>query len=280
MGDRSTPAPIVARLDGVAAGYRTTRGERRVLDGADLELRAGELVALLGANGSGKTTLVRVLAGTLVPTAGTVELFGRPLADWARGDLARSVTVLPQTLELPGGFRVAEIVAMGRIPHARSWFATSSDDAAAVSRALADADLLELADRPVGELSGGERQRVLVAMALAQEPRLLLLDEPTLHLDVAHQLALVELLDRLRRARGVAVLAVLHDMNLAAAFADRVVLVHRGRILPAGRDGSRIDPGLARAAFGVPVEEARTADGGSSSRPGAACPPRTDSGNE
>jgi iron complex transport system ATP-binding protein len=204
---------------------------------------------------------VRVLAGTLAPGAGAVELFGRPIEAWDRADLARSVTVLPQGMELPAGFRVAEVVALGRIPHARSWFASAPQDADAVARALADADLEELADRPVGELSGGERQRVLVAMALAQEPRLLLLDEPTLHLDIAHRLALVELLDRLRRARGVAVLAVLHDLNLAVGFADRAVLLHQGRLVPAGAEGMVIDPALARAAFGVPVEVALTADG-------------------
>lgn len=255
------PATVVARLGEVAAGYRTAHGERRVLERVDFELRGGELVALLGANGSGKSTLVRVLAGTLAPSAGVVELFGRPMSTWNRRELARSVTVLPQGMELPAGFRVAEVVALGRIPHARSWFASGPDDAEAVARALVDADLEELADRPVGELSGGERQRVLVAMALAQEPRLLLLDEPTLHLDVAHRLALVELLDRLRRVRGVAVLAVLHDLNLAAGFADRAVMLHQGRLMPAGRDGAVIDPLLARAAFGVPVEEARTTDG-------------------
>jgi iron complex transport system ATP-binding protein len=253
--------PVIARLDDVEAGYRTPRGNRRVLEGVNLELRAGELVALLGANGSGKSTLVRILAGTLAPTGGAVQLFGRLARSWARGDLARNVTVLPQGMELPAGFRVAEVVALGRIPHARSWFATAPEDTEAVARALVDADLVDLADRPVGQLSGGERQRVLVAMALAQEPRLLLLDEPTLHLDLAHQLALVELLDRLRRARGVAVLAVLHDLNLAAGFADRAILLHQGRLLAAGGGGAVIDPGLARAAFGVPVEEARTVEG-------------------
>ena len=259
MADPSGAA--VARLAGVTAGYATGGGECRVLDRVDLELRAGELVTLLGRNGSGKSTLLRVLAGTLAPMAGVVELFGRPIGEWTRAELARGVTVLPQGMELPVGFRVAEVVALGRIPHARSWFAAVPEDAEAVERALVDADLIALADRPVGQLSGGERQRVLVAMALAQEPRLLLLDEPTLHLDLAHQLALVELLDRLRRSRGVSVLAVLHDLNLAAGAADRVVLLHDGRLVPAEGPDGPIDAALARAAFGVPIEEARTADG-------------------
>ena len=252
---------MVARLSAIEAGYATAAGGRSVLRGVDVELAAGEQVALLGANGSGKSTLLRVLAGVLRPTAGRVELFGRPIDEWDRGELARRVTVLPQGLELPHGFRVAEVVALGRIPHARSWFATSAEDEAAVGRALVDADVEDLADRPVHELSGGERQRVLVAMALAQEPVLLLLDEPTAHLDVAHQLALIELLERLRRARSVTVLAVLHDLNLAARFADRALILHAGRLVPAGPERGRFDLRRLGDAFGVPIAEAITADG-------------------
>lgn len=249
---------IVARLDGVAAHYA---GGRSVLRGVDLELAAGEQVALLGANGSGKSTLLRVLSGLMAPTEGRVELFGRPIESWDRRELARSVTVLPQGMELPHGFRVSEVVALGRIPHAHSWFATSADDEAAVSRALADADVTDLADRGVDELSGGERQRVLVALALAQEPNLLLLDEPTVHLDVAHQLALIGLLERLRTARGVTVLAVLHDLNLAARFADRALLLDGGRLVAGGPERGRFDLRRLSDAFGVSIAEATTADG-------------------
>ena len=255
------PIAAAAELSGVSAGYRGATGERSVLDGVDLEIRAGEMLAVLGANGSGKTTLLRLLAGVLAPHAGEVRLFGRPLGSWSRADIARTVAVLPQSMELPHGFRVSEVVALGRIPHARRWFGADADDERAVADALRDADATELAARPVGELSGGERQRVLVALALAQEPRVLLLDEPTVHLDLSHQLALVRQLGRLRRSRSMTIVAVLHDLNLAAAFADRAVLVHDGRIVPAGRDATVIDPLLARRAFGVPIEEARTADG-------------------
>lgn len=258
--DEARVTPVVQLAD-VRAGYRALDGTRAVLDGLHLELGAGELVALLGPNGSGKTTLLRVLAGTLVPTAGSVRLFGRPLADWRRGELARQVAVLPQLTELPSGFRVAEIVAMGRLPHAASWFATSAGDHDAVEAALRDTDLLDLASRPATSLSGGERQRVLVAMALAQEPRLLLLDEPTLHLDLAHQRGLIGLLHRLRTTRALTVLAVLHDLNLAVTFADRAVLLHRGRVTEAGSRGMVIDPLHAARVFGVPVEEAVTAAG-------------------
>lgn len=253
--------PVVVELASVSAGYRGSEGRRPVLDGVDLRVSRGELLAVLGSNGSGKTTLLRVLAGTLRPTSGAVHLFGRPIERWSRVEIARRVAVLPQSLELPAGFRVADVVAMGRIPHARGAFGAGPDDERAVEMALRDAGASELVRRPVTELSGGERQRVLIAMALAQEPAILLLDEPTLHLDLAHQLELVRALQRLRHARHVAVVAVLHDLNLAADYADRCVLLDGGRLVPAGSATQAIDPQLARRAFGVPIEETVTADG-------------------
>ena len=232
--------------------------ELEVLRGVDLRLQHGELLALLGTNGSGKTTLLRVLAGTLRAASGSIELFGRPLAEFSRGALARRVAVLPQSLELPGGFRAGELVEMGRAPHAQRRFGPSPADEEAVERALVDADALDLAHRRVEELSGGERQRVLVAMALAQEPDLLLLDEPTLHLDLAHQVALLNAIDRLRLRRGLAVVAVLHDLNLAAAFAPRVALLSAGVVLADGDPGSVLTTERVRETFGVAVEEAYT----------------------
>jgi iron complex transport system ATP-binding protein len=253
------PEPLVELRD-VGAGYSGAAGERRVLRGASMRLDRGEAVALLGTNGSGKTTLLRIVAGTLTAGAGHVRLFGRPISGWSRLEIARRVAVLPQSTDLPDGFTVAEVVALGRIPHAQGWLGGHPSDADAVAAALRDADAEELAGRPARELSGGERQRVLLAMALAQEPELLLLDEPTLHLDIGHQLALLRMLQRLRATRQLTVLAVLHDLNLAAAFADRTLLVHRGGVVPAGRDG-RIDAALLGSAFGVPIEEAITSRG-------------------
>lgn len=252
----------IVRLGGVHAGYRGPRGERPVLSGVDLEVGRGEIVALLGVNGSGKTTLLNVMAGTKRPSAGRVELLGRGLDAWTRADLARAVTVLPQTVNLPAGFTVSQVVALGRIPHARSLFGPDADDADVVERALHDTGLLDLAARPVTELSGGEQQRVALAMAMAQEPTLLLLDEPTLHLDLAHQVALVDLLVHLRRSRQLTVVAVLHDMNIAAALADRVELLLDGRLVSAGNGpDTPIEPRIAQAAFGVPIEVAHTVDG-------------------
>lgn len=251
---------VVAR--DLVVGFPLPGGERReVLRGVDLALARGELVALLGTNGSGKTTLLRTFAGTLAPDRGTLLFDGRSVSDWRRQALAQRIAVLPQQLELPLGFRVAELVAMGRAPHARRLFASTADDERAIARALLDADAADLADRPAEELSGGERQRLLVAMALAQEPDLLLLDEPTLHLDLAHQVALLGAIRRLRDQRGLTVLAVLHDLNLAAAFAPRVAILDDGRVVADGPPAEVLSPDLVRRVFGVRVDEARTPDG-------------------
>lgn len=258
----ATPPRVIAGLTEVEFGYRLADGsERHVLSGLTLTLRRGELVALLGANGSGKTTLLRLLTGMLVPARGEVTFDGRPVVAWRRDALARRVAVLPQQLELPAGFRVGELVEMGRAPHARRLFGSTADDERAVARALSDADALDLAHRFADELSGGERQRVLVAMALAQEPELLLMDEPTLHLDLAHQVALLSTIRRLRAQRGLTVLAVLHDLNLAAAFAPRVVVLAGGRVAADGPPGDVLTSALVERAFGVAVDEVRGTDG-------------------
>jgi iron complex transport system ATP-binding protein len=258
----TTVAAPVAALHGVSFAYvRHGREPLEVLRDFDLQLQSGELVALLGANGSGKTTLLRLLSGALRPAAGLVQVAGRPVGEWPRPALARRVAVLPQHLELPEGFRVVELVAMGRAPHARRLFGSTAEDEVAVERALQDADALDLADRYPHELSGGERQRVLVAMALAQEPQLLLLDEPTLHLDLAHQVSLLQRLRRLHAQRGLTVLAVLHDLNLAAAFAPRVVLLDGGRVAADGPPDEVLTPEAIARVFGVRVEPVRTSRG-------------------
>ena len=249
-------------LEGVAFAYRLPDGQpREVLRSVDLTLARGDLIALVGTNGSGKTTLLRLLTGVVKPDAGVVRFDGRPLSAWRRLDLARRVAVLPQQLDLPVGFRVAELVEMGRAPHARRLFASTEADERAIARALADAGALELADRYAEELSGGERQRLLVAMALAQEPDLLLLDEPTLHLDLAHQVSLLAVIRRLRDQRGLTVLAVLHDLNLAAAFAPRVAVLDGGRVVADGPPDEVLRPDLVQRVFGVAVDEAHTPDG-------------------
>ena len=251
-----TTAPIVEARD-LAFAFRP---DRPVLRGVDLAVRPGELLVLLGTNGSGKTTLLRLLSGALVPSSGEVRIGDRPVADWRRAELARTIAVLPQHLELPIGFRVAEVVEMGRTPHSRSLFGATHGDEAAVERALREADATELAHRSVDELSGGERQRVLVAMALAQEPEVLLLDEPTLHLDLAHQLGLLRTVLRLCRG-GLAAVAVLHDLALAR-MADRVAVLDGGRVRADGPPRDVLTPALVTAVFGVSMDVATDAGGG------------------
>jgi iron complex transport system ATP-binding protein len=257
------PAHPILELRDVRFGYRRRgRPDREVLRGVSLAVAPGELVALLGPNGSGKTTLLRVALGLLPARSGSVEVDGRPVAAWSRREIAQRIAVLPQLPTVPDGFRVEELVEMGRAPHARSRFGATAEDESAVERALLDADAMDLVGRPVDELSGGERQRVLVAMTLAQEPRLLLLDEPTQHLDLAHQVALLATLDRLRRTRGLAVVAVLHDPALTALAHPRVVLLAQGRVVADGPAAEVLKPATVARVFDISVPTALALSGG------------------
>lgn len=192
------------------------------------------MVCVLGPNGAGKSTLVRVASGLLQPIAGEVRLLGEPLAGRTRAAIARVLAVVEQMNELSAAFSVRDVVAMGRAPHQGSWMSASADDLRIVDEALARCDLSDLADRSARALSGGEQKRVAVARALAQEPRVLLLDEPGAFLDVRHQLDLYDLLASEVKRRGVACLVVMHDLNVAAQYADRVVLMKQGRIVASG----------------------------------------------
>lgn len=226
-------------LRGVTAGYpgqgssSANAAKNQLLD-VDLGLGAGELVCVLGPNGAGKTTLVRVGSGLLQPSSGEVRLLGSNVADMARADVARSLAVVEQQQELAMGFTVREVVAMGRAPHQSTWMRPSERDEAVVLEALQRCDLVELASRPAHALSGGEQKRVAIARALVQEPKVLLLDEPGAFLDVKHQLDLYELLAAEVKGRELACLVVMHDLNVAAQFADRIVLMKRGRVVAAG----------------------------------------------
>lgn len=222
-------------LRNVTAGYPP---ELRTLSDVDLSLSAGELVCVLGPNGAGKTTLLRVASGLLAPRTGAVRLLDRPLESLSRADIATRLAVVEQTQELDGiagGFTVREVVAMGRAPHQGSWMRASRNDDAIVEDAIVRCDLVRIAARPAHALSGGEQKRVAIARALAQEPKVLLLDEPGAFLDVRHQLDLYELLLTEVKERELACLVVMHDLNVAAQFADRVVLVKDGRVVAAGK---------------------------------------------
>jgi iron complex transport system ATP-binding protein len=189
---------------------------------------------VLGPNGAGKTTLVRVASGLLSPWSGEVSLLGTPLVRQSRSEVARVLAVVEQMQDVAGSFTVREVVAMGRAPHQGGWMRSTKDDERIVEESLARCDLRELASRQARALSGGEQKRVAVARALAQEPKVLLLDEPGAFLDVRHQLDLYELLATEVKERRMACLVVMHDLNVAAQFADRVVLMKGGRVVAAG----------------------------------------------
>ena len=226
---------------------------RRVLRDINLQVRAGEIVVLVGPNGAGKSTLVRAISGVMFVTPGTIRLDGTDLARLLPTERARRIAVVPQAVNLPEAFTVAEIVLMGRTPHISPWGQEGKHDRAITWEAMRRTAIEPLANRYAGEISGGERQRVLIARALAQEPRVLLLDEPTAHLDLQHQLAILGLAQALAHTHGLAVLATLHDLNQAALYADRVALLSRGRIVASGTAREVFAPGLLSAAFGVQV---------------------------
>ena len=208
-------------------------GGRPVVDRVEADVADGEWVALIGPNGAGKTTLLRALA-RLVPFAGEIELAGRPLGELGRGELARLVAVVPQEPSTPPWMTVAEYVLLGRTPHLGPLAKEGARDREAAARALGRLDLLAFVERRLGTLSGGEKQRVVVARALAQEAAIVLLDEPTAALDIGHQQQALDLLDGLRAESGLTLVAAMHDLTLAAQYADRMVLLDGGRVVADG----------------------------------------------
>ncbi|MGZ9276540.1 MAG: ABC transporter ATP-binding protein [Candidatus Limnocylindrales bacterium] len=235
------------RLRGVDVRYR----DRIALDSVDLDIGAGERVALIGGNGAGKSTLLRVAAGTLVPSAGEVALLGQPIGSLDRMAIARRLGVVPQAVVLPFSMRVEDLVALGRIPHEDPFRGARAEDRAAVAAAIERVGVGPLLGRDVRELSLGERQLVLIAMAVAQDTPILVLDEPTVHLDLRHQVAAMDLLVDLNERDGTTVVAVLHDLGLAAHFFPRLVLLDHGRIIADGPPSEVLAPGRIRAVFGV-----------------------------
>jgi len=218
-----------------------------------LALWPGRFVGLLGPNGSGKSTLLRLAAGLLHPQQGSVRLDGQHLGSLSRSEIARQVAVVPQQPQMPEAFTGWDVVLAGRTPHLGLFHGASRSDDAIVHRALALVDATHLADRRVGEVSGGERQRLLLARALAQEPTVLLLDEPTAHLDIPHQLAILDLALRFARESELAILGVFHDLNLAAAYCDELSLMRDGRILVHGTPETVLSAGWIATVYGLDV---------------------------
>ena len=226
----------------------------RVLSEVDLRVGAGEFVGLIGPNGAGKTTLLRVLAGALAPTVGVVRLQGQQLRSLARRQIALRMAVVPQMEAPPFEFTVREVVQMGRTPHLGRLQWEGARDRAAVGHALRLADLTHLAERAVTELSGGELQRVSIARALAQDAPIMLLDEPAAFLDLGHQAEVFELLARLNREEGRTILCVSHDLNLAARYCRRLVLLVNGRIMAVGSPAEVLSRERIAVAYGAEVE--------------------------
>jgi iron complex transport system ATP-binding protein len=252
----------VAAVAGAAAGpYLDVRdlefAYRRgapVLEGFSLAVERGRLACVLGPNGSGKSTLLRIIVGLLSPSKGEVRLAGIPVAAYGRGALARRIAYVPQETLAAVGFTVLETVLMGRSPHTGALGFETARDWYTAREALRLTDVEALADRSLEELSGGERQRVIVARALAQEPDVMLLDEPTAFLDIRHQHAIYGLLRALVQQRDLTVVCVSHDLNLAAAYADRLVLVSRGRVAAAGKPDDVIRSEVLSPVYETPVE--------------------------
>lgn len=239
-----------------ASGLTLGYADRIIVENLSLAIPPAQFTVIVGANACGKSTLLRGLARLLAPRAGSVCIDGKAIRDMSTRDVATMLGVLPQTPIAPDAITVADLVGRGRYPH-QGWFRqwTAADDAA-VAAALQATDTLDLATRPVDELSGGQRQRVWIAMALAQETELLLLDEPTTFLDINHQVEVLDLLTDLVQQRGRTVVAVLHDLNLACRYADHIVAMRGGKIAAAGVPGEVVTAALVKDVFGMDAEVA------------------------
>jgi iron complex transport system ATP-binding protein len=246
---------LAVDVDGVTFGY----DERLVLDRVSLGVAAGERVAIVGPNGAGKTTLLKVMASLLRPRAGVVKIDARDVREVSRARLARQLGMVAQELALPFDLTVRELVECGRTAYV-SWFrGLTANDRRAVDAALASTGMTEFHGRALGALSGGERQRAVIAMALAQEPDILLLDEPTQHLDLTRQGDILDLLVRLSRDRRLSIVATMHDLNLAAQYFDRLIVLGGGRVIADGPPAIVMRADVLEAAYGGKLDFISTA---------------------
>ncbi|BDA64247.1 ABC transporter ATP-binding protein [Actinomyces capricornis] len=246
------PAQEPAQLTTTA--LRSGYGGRVVVDGVDVTIPHGRITVIVGANACGKSTLLKTMARILAPLSGQVLLDGTPVGSIPTRALARRLGLLPQQPIAPEGITVADLVGRGRHPHQSLFAATSARDRRIVEESLLATRTTELADRSIDELSGGQRQRVWIAMALAQRTQVLLLDEPTTFLDLAHQVEVLDLLTDLNRERGTTIAMVLHDINLAARYADHIIAMRKGRVVAAGEPGEVVDAALVAEVLGLQAE--------------------------
>lgn len=247
---------VAIRLRGLTLGYGPASAPPIVED-LDLDVPAGRVTAIIGANGCGKSTLLRGLTRQLAPRAGSIEVLGRDAARVSARDYARTVALLPQHPVAPEGMTVAQLVARGRHPHRGLLGGRAAGDDAAIASALERTDLVELAEREAGTLSGGQRQRAWLALVLAQQTPVVLLDEPTSYLDLSHQVEVLDLVRALPDPRGggrATVVAVLHELNLAARSADHIVAMAAGRVVAQGTPGEVIAPEVLAEVFGLDAD--------------------------
>jgi iron complex transport system ATP-binding protein len=252
---RESARPLV-EFDDIAFTYPQPERRREAgfsLDGVSFAVEAGEVFGVIGPNSAGKTTLLRLLTRVVAAGRGEVRLDGRPIRHLAHAELARQIAVVPQDAPRPFPFSVEQLVLMGRYPHAPGRFFESDADRAHATAAMEATGVLHLAALPLEQLSGGERQRAMLARALAQEPRLLVLDEPTSHLDLRYQAETAALLQRVNGERGMTVLLVSHDLNLAAEVCDRLLLLSRGRIARVGSPAHVLQREVLEEVFGCAV---------------------------
>lgn len=235
----------------VASNLRLAYDETPIIDNLSTSMPNDAFTVILGPNACGKSTLLRALGRLLKPSAGSVVLDGKVIHDRPTKEVARRLGLLPQSPIAPEGIKVADLIGRGRSPHQRIFQQWSKQDEAAVEEAMRVTGTTELANRYLDDLSGGQRQRFWIAMVLAQETDLLLLDEPTTFLDLAHQLDVLELLSDLNHRRGRTIVAVLHDLNLAARYADHIIAMRQGEILHAGSPRDVITPDIVQAVFGI-----------------------------
>ena len=239
------------QLDLRAEGLRLAYPGRIVVDGLDLHLPTGRITVIVGPNACGKSTLLRAMARLMIPAAGCVRLDGEAIHRLPTRQVARQVGILPQSPVTPAGLTVVDLVSRGRSPHQTWWRQWSASDEAAVTAALAATDMTGLAHRPVDELSGGQRQRAWIAMAVAQETPVLLLDEPTTFLDLSHQIDVLDLVVDLNRRDGRTIVMVLHDLNQACRYAHHLVAMKAGRIVAQGDPASVITREVVSDVFGI-----------------------------
>jgi iron complex transport system ATP-binding protein len=243
----SSTDKTILSAQALSAGY----GERLVIPELSLQITMGAITALVGPNGSGKSTLLKALARLIAPRAGSVYLDGRAIASMPAREVARQLAILPQGPVSPEELTVRELVEQGRYPHAGPLRMLRQQDSEAITRALIETNMIELQHRRLDSLSGGERQRAWIALALAQETPILLLDEPTTFLDVGHQLEVLTLIQQLNRTQGKTIVLVLHDLNQAARFANRMIALQAGRIVADGPPAAVLTPALLVEVFQV-----------------------------